>query len=89
MKRLVAGFASTLLLASVVAVPRLLADVKTTQKVTFKLAGVLGMFVNRMAGGAKTASRRASRSKALASSARASRPARSSISASRRSTRST
>lgn len=52
MKRLVAGFASTLLLASVVAVPRLLADVKTTQKVTFKLAGVLGMFVNRMAGGA-------------------------------------
>jgi hypothetical protein len=52
MKRLVAGFASILLLASVVAVPRLLADVKTSQKVTFKLAGVLGMIVNRMAGGA-------------------------------------
>jgi hypothetical protein len=52
MKRLVAGLASMLLLASVVAVPTLRADVKTSQKVTFKLAGMLGMIVNRMAGGA-------------------------------------
>lgn len=52
MKRLVAAAASVLLLSSVVAVPILRADVKTSQRVTFKLAGVLGMIVNRMAGGA-------------------------------------
>jgi hypothetical protein len=49
MKRLFS--CSALLLCAVVLAPVLHADVKTVQKTTFKLEGLLGAFLNRAAGG--------------------------------------
>jgi len=50
MKRLIPG--SALLVALALVVPVLRADVKTREKTTFKMEGMMGAFVNRMMGGA-------------------------------------
>lgn len=50
MKRVL--FWSALLTAALVAIPTLRADVKTSEKSTLKLEGLLGTMLNRMAGGA-------------------------------------